>query len=155
MSHWRGKITSFTSASGMQMMRFLKLPGCLERGLWDHAMICFHTESRPELEKNKKHSYRSFKAGFSPGSKSRSWTQRRWVWIMDAVADEQQTQNESTEDWMRHERMDRGRGGEGMGGEGGRGGGWVEFRRVMGQLLVRWQWSPIDGQIMWFCCHEK
>lgn len=58
---------------------------------------------------------------------------------MDAVADEQQTQNESTEDWMRHERMDRGRGGEGMGGEGGRGGGWVEFRRVMGQLLVRWQ----------------
>lgn len=41
---------------------------------------------------------------------------------MDAVADEQQTQNESTEDWMRHERMDRGRGGEGRGGREGR---WV------------------------------
>ena len=42
---------------------------------------------------------------------------------MDAVADEQPTQNESTEDWMRRERMDRGR--EGRGGEGGREGGEV------------------------------
>lgn len=48
---------------------------------------------------------------------------------MDAMADEQPTQNESTENWMRNERM-----------EGGvsvelQEGGWVEFRRVMGQLL--------------------
>lgn len=49
---------------------------------------------------------------------------------MDAVADVQPTWNESTEDWMRNERME---------GGVGRKGGWVEFRGVMGQLLVWWQ----------------
>lgn len=39
---------------------------------------------------------------------------------MDAMADEQPTQNESTEDWMRNERMEGGVGVERQ----KRGGGW-------------------------------
>lgn len=46
-----------------------------------------------------------FKPGFPPISKSRNWTQRRWAWIMDAVADEQ---NKSPEDWRRNVKMEGG-----------------------------------------------
>ena len=49
---------------------------------------------------------------------------------MDAMADTWLTQNESTEDWMRDERVE---GGVVAALEEGR---WVELRRVMGQLLV-------------------
>lgn len=48
---------------------------------------------------------------------------------MDAVADEQ---NKSPEDWMGNERMEGG----GSAWSGRKKGGWVEFMRVRGQLLV-------------------
>lgn len=86
-------------------------------------MIFFPIESR--LEVDIKTAIDQFKPGFPPSSKSRRWTQRRWEWLMDAVADEQPTQNESTEDWMRNERMEGGvgyrssrKGGSGWSSEG-------------------------------------
>lgn len=79
-------------------------------------MICFHTESGLELDMKNNTAIDHSKQAFHRAVNQGAGHKRRWVWIMDAVADEQPTQNESTEDWMRHERMDSGReGGEGRG----------------------------------------
>lgn len=152
MSYWEAsrswKITSFSWASGVQIMCF-EAPSLYGSRTMTPCNDPFphwkQTGGRHKKKKHKKTAIDQFKPGFLPISKSRSWTQNRWEWIMDAVAEEQ---NKSIEDWMRNESM------------GGRlwvvgRGGWVEFTRVIGQLLVWWQWSSISREIMWFDCHDK
>lgn len=89
------------------------------------------TESRLEVD-IKYIDIDQFKPGLPPISKSRNWTQRRWAWIMDAVADEQ---NKSPEDWRRNVKTE---GGGGLERQDERGGWWVGFIRVIGQLVVWW-----------------
>lgn len=76
----------------------------MEAGTWSRVMTLFPTESRLEVDIKKKKAIDQFKPGFLPISKSRSWTQNRWEWIMDAVADEQNNSAESTEGGVVFER---------------------------------------------------